>query len=105
MSIKTKTLFASILALSYAGIANAGPVLQSDIADCRAAIAEQNPGVLDGYRLRFKSAKGAKTRTINLQAIPNRKTTGDRFNVSCKMSSANSIVAVKMDKDVKLAKK
>ena len=36
---------------------------QSDVKACRAAATDQNPKVLEGYRLRFKKEKGVKTRS------------------------------------------
>ena len=93
---------AASVAILGAAPAAAG-VTQSDISTCRAIYVQQNPGVLEDYRLRFKKARGVKYKTLYLEAIPNKSSAGERFDLTCKMVRRDGVVAVTIDPQIKLA--
>ncbi len=102
--IKTLTTAALIAGTFTAAPAFASP--QDDVAACRAEITAQNPDMLDGYRLRFKSSKGNKDRTLSLEAIPNKKSAGERFKLTCRLNKTNRVLAFNTVKEpVKFAQK
>lgn len=101
----TKTLATAVL---IAGAFIATPAFagtQDDVQSCREAITVQQPGILDGYRLRFKGQKGYKTPVISLEAIPNKKSAGERFKVTCRLNHKDQVMAVNTTKVTKFAKK
>ena len=105
MNTISKIYLAGLTAgLALLGAAPAAAVSQSDISTCRAIYVQHNPGVLEDYRLRFKKARGIKYKTIYLEAIPNKSSAGERFNLTCKMVRRDGVVAVTIDSHVKLAK-
>jgi hypothetical protein len=102
--IQTITTAALIAAACTAAPAFASP--QDDVAACRAEITQQNPDMLDGYRLRFKSTKGNQNRVLALEAIPNVKSAGERFKLTCRLNKTNSVLAFNTAKaPVKFAQK
>lgn len=80
-------------------------VTQKDVSACRAAAESKSYINLDGHRLRFKSEKGGKNRTLEFEAIPNSgNKTANRFKLSCTLER-KIVIALKTDSQVKYAKK
>jgi len=101
--IKTLATAALIAGTFTATPAFAGS--QDDVQSCREAITVQTPGILDGYRLRFKNKKGYKNRMIALEAIPNKKSAGERFTLTCRLNQTRQVLAVNTTKVTKFAQK
>ena len=69
------------VAAMVAGTAQA--TVQEDVSLCRTAFADKTGKSLDGYRLRFEKTKGRRVRTLDLIAIPNNKSSGNKFRFTC----------------------
>jgi len=88
-----KHAFKLALATLVAGAALSAPAFaqstQDQIGTCRTEIAQQKLLDMDNHRLKFKSSKGSRTRTLNLVAIPTDG--GDRVPVVCKVSRSGKV--------------
>ncbi len=62
---------------------------QDQIATCRAQIDQEQILDMEAYRLKFKSSKGSRTRTLNLEAIDSDG--GARVPVVCKLSRGGKV--------------
>ena len=99
----TKTITALIIAGLTLTSTPAFAATKSDVKACRAAATDQNPKILEGYRLRFKKEKGVKTRTISFEAIPNRVAAGKRFKLTCRLNQTQTVLAVNTNKKIQFA--
>ncbi len=62
---------------------------QDNIKSCRTALASEKLLDMDNYRLKFKSSKGNRTKTLMLEAVPHAG--GERINVLCKVSRGGKV--------------
>jgi hypothetical protein len=62
---------------------------QDSIKSCRAQLANEQMLDMDNYRLKFKSSKGTRTKTLMLEAVPHDG--GDRIDVVCKVSRGGKV--------------
>ncbi len=62
---------------------------QDSIKSCRAALTSEKLLDMDNYRLKFKSSKGNRTKTLMLEAVPHDG--GERVNVICKVSRGGKV--------------
>ena len=101
----TKTFTAFLVAAFTSIAAPSFALTQGDVAACRAAVSAQTPGLLEGYRLRFKKEIGVGNRLIKFEAIPNMASAGKGFNLTCEFNRVNTVLAFHSDKTVQYATK
>lgn len=101
----TKTLTTLLIASFTLAATPAFAASQTDVSACRAATVKQSPGLLDGYRLRFKKEKGYQNRVISFEAIPNKASAGERFKLTCRLNHKRTVLAVNTNKEIKYAQK